>query len=73
MKNVKIPTKNLAANFLQNKFGYQPKNIFSTPGHHHPHITRFHPTIGPHNPYSLGFPSELSLIVYHGVTILRLG
>ena len=27
-----IPTKkNLTANFIQNMFGYQPKNIFSSP------------------------------------------
>ena len=44
-------------------------------GLHHPLITRFHPTIGPHDPHSLRwtFPSELSLGVYHAVTILWLG
>ena len=40
-------------------------------GLHHPLITRFHPTIGPHDPHLLRwtFPSELSLGVYHGMTI----
>ena len=44
--------------------------------HHHPLITRFHPSSGQHDPYSVrwSFPSELSLGVYHGVTILfRIG
>ena len=44
-------------------------------GHHHPLIIRFHRTGGPHDPHSvrLSVPLELSLGVYHGVAILRLG
>ena len=43
--------------------------------HHHPLISRFHRTGDPHDPHSVRWsvPSELSLGVYHGVTILRLG
>ena len=44
-------------------------------GYHHPLITRFHPTSGPRDPHTLRwiFPLDLSLGVYHVVTILRLG
>ena len=44
-------------------------------GHHHSLITKFHPSGGSHDPHSLGWAlhSELSLEVYHVVTILRLG
>ena len=44
-------------------------------GHRYPLITRLHPTSGPHDPHSLmwAVSSELSLRVYHVVTILRLG
>ena len=42
-------------------------------GHHHPLIIRFHQTGGPHDQHMVRWsvPSELSLGVYHGVTILN--
>ena len=37
-------SKNLAANFIPKKFGYQPKNIFSSPGPDNTGTLRVHST-----------------------------
>ena len=44
-------------------------------GHHHPIVIRLHRTGGPHDPHSVKWsvPLELSLVVYRGVAIVRLG
>ena len=68
---VRGPTHGLGAadkGMMVTILGLWPKD-----GHHHPLITRFHPTSSQHDPHSLRWtlPLELSFRLYNRVTILR--